>query len=208
MRVLAHGQERRWLQGVVFITLAGLVALVGIGMIVERSTHTPLVRVGEPAPGFTLPLARGGSVTLVRLRGHPVALAFVPSVRCSLCQTQLRSLESVVPNLIAQGVMLLAVSVDGSAVQRAAIENLGLDFALASEEPTIGEHPAGSAYGVYHLPDRSPGPVDANALVVIDAQGIVRAVRVSPDDIITPSEILHLVASGLNTRNTSEGRVG
>ncbi len=61
----------------------------------------------------------------------------------------------------------------------------------------MGEHPVGSAYGLYHFPQRHPGPVDVNAIVVIDARGILRAVEVRPDTLISATDVLALVATGL-----------
>ena len=51
----------------------------------------------------------------------------------------------------------------------------------------------GSAYGLYHFPQPNPSPVDTNAIVVIDAGGVIRAVETRPDGVITAEEIATLV---------------
>jgi peroxiredoxin len=102
------------------------------------------------------------------------------------------------PELRARGVAVYAISTDEGAVQRAAVERLGLDYPILAEAPTVGEHPVGSAYGVYHLPQAHPGPVDANAIVVVDSRGTVRAVRVQPGQAMSAAEILSLITGALD----------
>lgn len=170
-----------------------LVALIALGVshvVVERATHTALIGVGKPAPDFTLPATTGGTRSLASLRGHPVVLLFVPSVRSALGQAQLRALQAMLPTLRARNIDVLAVSTDERAIQRATARDLHLGYSLLAEAPTFGEHPAGSAYGVYHLPTVSPAPVDANALFVIGADGRVHAEQILPTHVIAPQQIL------------------
>lgn len=172
-----------------------LVVLAAAGLVTERSSGAQLVAAARPAPEFTLPAARGGAVSLGGARGGPVVLAFVPSVLCARCRAQLRALQEALAALRARGpIAVLAVSTDTAAVQRATAEDLGLDFPLLSEAPTVGKHPAGSAYGVYHY---TAAPVDANAVIVIDAAGTVRGVRVRPDEVMSETEIVTLVNGAL-----------
>ncbi len=62
----------------------------------------------------------------------------------------------------------------------------------------MGQHPVGSAHGVYHIAQNNAAPVDANAIIVIDAKGSVRAVRLGPDRVFTTTEILTLIKTGLS----------
>ncbi len=189
--------ERRQLGRILVASAVTLIALVAVGVAVERSTRTPLVRVGQRAPGFTLPSTHGGTLSLSSARGRPVVLAFVPSVHCGYCREQLRAIQGVLPELRKRGAVVLAVSTDTQAVQRAVASDLGLTYPLLSEAPTTGQHPVGSAYGVYHLDGQHPGPVDANSFFVIDEEGIVRAVEVRPGRVLAGPKILTLVDEGL-----------
>ncbi len=190
-------RERRRLRRLLVASAIALTILVAAGVAVERAARTPLIRVGQLAPDFSLPAAEGGTGSLAAQRGRPVLLAFVPSVLCDFCQRQLLALQEASPALRARGVALLVVSTDTPAVQRAVADRLGLDYPILSEAPTAGQHPVGSAYGVYHRVAHHAGPVNADALVVIDAAGIVRAVRVRPGRVIPAGEILALVSRGL-----------
>lgn len=191
-------RDRRRLGMLLSASSVMLLVLVLVGMVVERSAHEPLVRVGQPAPLFSLASTSGGVVSLAHAGHRPVVLVFLPSVRCNLCREQLRAIQAVLPDLQERGVLLFVVSTDTTASQRAAAMELGLTYPLLSEAPTVGRHPVGSAYGVYHYPEEHSGPVDANGIVVIGGAGIVRAVRVQPGRLITRDEILAIVRRALD----------
>ena len=163
----------------------------------ERSARTPLIAPGQPAPDFSLPSVDGGVQSLGALRGRPVLLALVPSVICDFCRDQLRAIQAALPELCARGVAVLAISTDTSATQRATDDRLDLDFPLLSEAPTAGQHPVGSAYGVYQLRQPHAGPVDANAVVVVDEAGIVRGVRAESGRALSAAEVVALVEAAL-----------
>lgn len=190
-------RSRRFLGAVIVAGGLVLAALAGFGVVVERRARTPLVRVGQAAPAWQLPAADGQQVALADLRGRPVLLAFVPSVNCAACQAQLRALQSALPELRARDAAVLAISTDLPAVQRAYARSLGLSFPLLSEASIAGQHPVGSAYGLYHQTSSIAGPVESNALIVIDADGVVRAVTVQAEGGLTAAQIAELVARGL-----------
>jgi AhpC/TSA family len=102
--VVLTSARRRQLTAVLLAAFAALLVLAIIGNILERSEHTPLVQVGQPAPAFTLPASGAGEVSLLAQRGHPVLLAFVPSAQCAGCKAQLRLLESILPDVATQQV--------------------------------------------------------------------------------------------------------
>ncbi|MHB8573947.1 MAG: peroxiredoxin family protein [Dehalococcoidia bacterium] len=195
--VVLTSARRRQLTAVLLAALAALLVLAVIGNILERSEHTPLVRVGQPAPAFTLPANGAGEVSLLAQRGHPVLLAFVPSAQCAGCKAQLRLLESILPDLAAQQIAVLAISTDEPAVQQTISRSLKLTYPFLAEDVIIGRHPAGRAYGVYHRSGPQQGPVDANAVIAIDATGIVRAVDVRPAGQLTRAALLAFVQAAL-----------
>jgi peroxiredoxin len=197
------GAERRRLGVALGVAGAGLAAVVAAGIVVERSARTPLVRVGQEAPGFSLPSTQGGVESLAAARGRPVVLAFVPSVRCGFCRAQLQALQEALPALRARGAAVFVVSTDTRPIQQRVADQLGLEYPILSEAPTVDQHPVGSAYGLYHLPQRHRGPVDANAVVVIDAAGIVRSVRVQPSEAMAAAEILALAEAALDATGSA-----
>jgi peroxiredoxin Q/BCP len=192
--------ERQRLRLLLSVSITILLGLVGLGVVTEHSARTALVQVGQMAPDFSLPATSGENESLAKARGHPVVLAFVPSVLCEFCQEQLDQLNQAAPALRERGVLIMAISTDTPAVQRTVAGQVDLRYPILSEAPIAGQHPVGSAYGVYHLPQRHPGPVDANAIIIIDETGIVRAVQVQPARPLSESRILALVDEALGPR--------
>ncbi len=189
--------SRRLLGAVIAGCALALAALTAFGVFVERRARTPLVRVGQAAPEWQLPSPSGAPVSLADFRGRPALLAFVPSVNCAICREQLRALQAALPELSRHGCAVLAISTDLPAVQRAYARSLGLSFTLLSEASIAGRHPVGSAYGLYHQTDSIAGPVESNALVLIDGAGVVRAVTVQTNGDLGAAQISEFVARGL-----------
>lgn len=65
-----------WVVGAAVAALLGS-ACTGAGKTEGGSSDTPTLRVGDPAPNFTLPSAQGKDVSLAGFRGNkPVLLYF------------------------------------------------------------------------------------------------------------------------------------
>ena len=67
---------------------------------------------GTPAPDFTLPSTSGGDVTLSKLRGKAVLLAFFPLAFTSTCTSELCAFSDDYGQFAAAGVEVLPISVD------------------------------------------------------------------------------------------------
>lgn len=72
----------------------------------------PLPEVGAPAPDFTLPSTGGSDVTLSRLRGKNVLLAFFPLAFTSTCTTEVRAFSDDYGRFRDAGLEVLPISVD------------------------------------------------------------------------------------------------
>lgn len=67
--------------------------------------------VGDRAPQFALPNARGRLADLAELlAAGPVVLTFYRGARCPYCNTQLRGLQQALPEIESLGAALVAVS--------------------------------------------------------------------------------------------------
>ena len=71
-----------------------------------------LPAVGTPAPDFTLPSTAGSDVTLSRLRGKHVLLAFFPLAFTSTCTRELCAFSDDYGQFKDAGVEVLPISVD------------------------------------------------------------------------------------------------
>lgn len=107
--------------------------------------------VGADAPDFTLPDATGGEVTLSSLLADgPVVVSFYRGGWCPYCSTELRTLQTRLPEIAAAGGRLVAVSPQTPDNSLSTAEKLALAFPVLSD---VGNAVA-RAYGlVFRLPE-------------------------------------------------------
>ena len=122
--------------------------------------------LGSPAPDFTLPSTAGTSVTLSRLRGRPLLLAFFPAAFTSVCTSEMCAFRDDWAGYEALGTLVLPISVDGVPCLREfkARERLTLD--LLSDF----RREASRAYGTL-LEDRY---LSTRAYFIVDREGLLR----------------------------------
>ena len=138
-----------------------------------------MIAAGEPAPDFTLRNQDGEKVSLADFRGGRVLLVFYPLDFSPVCSDQLSIYQEVMPEIDAQGVTVLGVSVDSGFAHKAFQEKLGTDIQLLADFEPKGE--VARAYGAYL---EKFGHAN-RSLVLIDEEGVVEWVHESP----TPLEI-------------------
>ena len=175
----------------------------------ELGTRTwPAKAVGDAAPDFELPDARGGSVTLAGLRSAgPVVLVFYRGAWCPYCNLQLRAFQAALADLRAAGATLVAISPQTpdsslalaeqaelafpvlSDVGNGVARRYGLVFALGADDRELHSG-VGIDLGAFNGDDSWELP--APAVFVVDAGGIIRYAsvagdyrwRVGPDEVL------------------------
>ena len=127
------------------------------------------------APGTPLPddLAFGTSdgegLTTQDLKGKTSILVFYPFAFSPVCTDQLQIYEEALEDIRgARGAEMYAVSTDASPAQQAFREKLGVSIEQLSDFEPKGKN--AKALGTYF----EPAGMTARALVVADADGIVR----------------------------------
>jgi cytochrome c biogenesis protein CcmG, thiol:disulfide interchange protein DsbE len=132
----------------------------GVPTSVGSPTDRSKAKVGSPAPDFTLPTTKGGTVTLSKLRGRPVVLVFFASW-CHPCEEELPVLEQLATDnqgkLDVVGVSFKDLDSDSVAF----VDRLHVTFPAGLDRPAA---PVAGRYGVRGIPQT----------VFIDANGIVR----------------------------------
>jgi peroxiredoxin len=160
---------------------------------IEDRAMTELARLlhGRRAPNFSLPSSPDRRVTLSRLRGEPVVLAFYPADWSPVCSDELALYQAVLPEFARLGATVLGISVDGVWCHRAFAEDRGISFPLLSDFEPKGE--VARRYHAYRLPEG----VAERALFVLDPDGYVAwsqvfAPEVNPgaDGILTALEAI------------------
>lgn len=122
--------------------------------------------VGSPAPDFTLPSTAGDEVTLSKLRGRPVLLAFFPLAFTGTCTSELCALTEDSAAFEAMGATVLPISVDSIPTLREYRAKERISVELLSDF----KREVSRRYGTL-LEDRF---FSRRAYVLIDAAGVVR----------------------------------
>ncbi len=143
------------------------------------------VKVGEPAPDFTLPAITGERITLSQFRGKKnVVLSFVPAAWTPVCSDQWPGYNIVRDIFDAHDAVLLGITVDNIPTLFAWTNQMGeLWFPVLSDFWPHGA--VADTYGVL----RSDG-ISERALFVIDKGGIIRYINVGDINKRPPLEAL------------------
>jgi peroxiredoxin len=143
------------------------------------------VKVGEPAPDFSLPALGGGRVSLADYRGKSnVLLSFVPAAWTPVCSGQWPGYNMARKLFAQHNVQVLGLSVDNIPTLHAwTTEMGGLWFPVLSDFWPHGE--VAARYGLL----RSDGTAE-RALILIDKQGVIRYLDVHDINLRPPLEAL------------------
>ncbi len=122
--------------------------------------------VGSPAPDFTLPSTSGSEVTLSKLRGKNVLLAFFPLAFTSVCTTEMCAFNEDYDRFRSANTEVLPISVDSIPTLREfrAKERMSVDL-LSDFKREVSRR-----YGTL-LEDKF---FSNRAYVLIDREGVVR----------------------------------
>jgi peroxiredoxin len=132
------------------------------------------VRVGEPAPDFSLPSVTGERVALGQFRGQKhVVLSFVPAAWTPVCSDQWPGYNIVKDIFDEHDAILLGITVDNLPTLFAWTNQMGtLWFPVLSDFWPHGA--VADTYGVL----RSDGTSE-RAIFVIDKKGVIRYINVN-----------------------------
>lgn len=104
-----------------------------------------MIKIGTPAPDFSLPSDGGGEVTLSELRGQKVVLYFYPKDDTPGCTIQACDFRDASPAFEKLDAVVLGVSADSVESHRKFRDKYGLTFPLLADE----DHRVSEAYGVW-----------------------------------------------------------
>jgi peroxiredoxin len=155
-----------------------VVVAVAFGYVQLQQNKGYGLKIGTPAPPFTLPVHGGGSVDLASLKGHVVVVNFW-ATWCPPCVAEMPSLDRLHRALSRDGLVVLGVSVDEDEPALAAfIEKGGLTLKVLRDP---GATVAAGPYRTTGYPET----------FVIDAAGVIRETYVGPADWDTPEALDH-----------------
>jgi peroxiredoxin len=137
------------------------------------------IKVGDPAPDFTLVTKTATGPALVKLSDEigksNIVLLFVPMAFTGVCTTELCDVSSGISAYDALDAKVFAISGDNPFAQEAWAQKEGITLPLLSDY----EHNVAKAYGVAYeqfLPEANliMGGVPKRSAFVIDKQGVIR----------------------------------
>ncbi len=126
-----------------------------------------VIAAGTPAPEFRVKAEDGSDFTHEDLKGDTTVLVFYPFAFSGVCTDQFQIYQEVLDDVQGAGARIFGVSTDAGYSQKAWRESLGVEIQMLSDFEPKGE--MSRAFGVYH-----PGGMATRALVVTDAEGVVR----------------------------------
>jgi peroxiredoxin len=171
-----------WLKaGIIAVALVAILVAVGIRVSAPTGASTRAL-VGKSAPDFALavataPTAAPQTVSLAAQRGHPVLLVFFFTL-CTHCQPQLRTVHTGAAPYTERGLTTYAINSPAESYDVLASYSARLGFdpvILRDSRATVAD-----AYGVQLYP----------TTILIDGQGIVRAVWTGETDAATLDQAL------------------
>ena len=135
------------------------------------------VAVGSKAPDFTLTNQDREPVTLSKLQGRPVVLAFFPAAFSSVCAKEMCTFRESMVQLGKANAQVFGISVDTFFTLKAFHDQQQLPFPLLSDfnKQVIRE------YGVFNEDMIGLKGIAKRATFVIDKDGIVQHAEVLED---------------------------
>jgi peroxiredoxin len=163
------------------------VAAGGVVWLAVRPRAPKPVKMGESAPGFTLPRVPSGKLSLSQFKGQVVVLNFW-ATWCPPCVMETPSLEKFATEMKTQGVTVIGVSVDKNGQQlNRFIKDYHLSYPIA-RDPSAA---LANRYGTYKLPET----------YIIDRNGLVAEKIISNTNWIDPRMIMFVKSlTGVKTQ--------
>ena len=150
------------------LTLALLSVALASAQQAPPKTH---LKVGDPAPDFTLPSTSGKPVKLSDYRGKsPVVLAFFPAAFTGGCTKEMLAYQAGLAKFEGMNAQVFGISTDNVPSLNAFAEKLQVKFPLISD---FAKREVSAKYGVL-MPDRG---LANRATFVIDTEGVIRHIE-------------------------------
>lgn len=150
-----------------------LLTVVSAVAIFAQSAAPPKthLKVGDPAPEFTLPATTGGPVKLSDFKGKKnVVLAFYPAAFTGGCTKEMQAYQLGLDKFEGAETQVFGVSTDNTPSQRRFAEDLKVAFPMLSDFAT---RETAKKYGVL-IPERG---IANRATFVIDKEGKIQHIE-------------------------------
>jgi len=148
------------------VLLANLLVAASLAAQSPGKTH---LKIGDPAPAFTLPSTTGKPVSLAELRGKTVVLAFFPAAFTGGCTKEVQAYQAHLAKFQEAGAEVFLVSTDNLPTLQHWAGEIGASYAMLSDFM----RKASRDYGVL-IEDRG---IASRTTFVIDGQGRIQHIE-------------------------------
>jgi peroxiredoxin len=134
-----------WTAGLLLV----LCARWGEAAIASKAEDVQPLLVGSPVPSVEVTTVEGAAVDLrAAINGKPTLLVFYRGGWCPYCSLQLSELRKLEPDLVRQGVQVIAISPDRPAALRETLDGSRLNYTLLSDSAARAIQAFGIAFKV------------------------------------------------------------
>lgn len=140
------------------------------------------LKLGDPAPDFSLPDANGHFVQLADFRGKTVVLYFYPRDNTPGCTKEACGFRDAYPQYQSQDMVVLGISTDDAKAHTKFVQKFDLPFPLLSDaDGKVAT--AYDSYGLKKFMGKEYMGVSRNTFV-IDSEGVIEKIylKVKPDN--------------------------
>ena len=118
------------------VVVVAFLALMAWGILNNESvtSRSGILRVGKPAPDFTLPLLDGGELALSQYQGRPVVINFWASW-CPPCRAEMPDFQEMWEEMRGEDVVFVGIALgESERSARAFAETTGVTYPLGLDE--------------------------------------------------------------------------
>ena len=155
-----------------------------------------IIKIGQPAPDFTLFDSQKKQLTLSELKGHNVLLLFFPLAFTKTCTEELCHVRDNINDYNNADAKVFGISVDALHTLAKYKEDQQLNFTLLSDFNKDVSRSYGSIYEMFGYNMKG---VSKRSAFVIDKEGIIRYAEVLEDASKVPDfTTIQSILKGLN----------
>ena len=136
------------------------------------------LKVGQPAPDFSLQALNGDWVKLSQLKGNKILMIFYRGHWCPFCVGHLQDIQTLLPELEKRGYQVLAISPDDATGMQKMAERMDRPYEFLSDVNLV----VTDLYGI-RRDEELPHP----AMILLDEQSIVQWFYIGEDYKTRPS---------------------
>ena len=136
------------------------------------------LKVGQPAPDFSLQALNGDWVKLSQLKGNKILMIFYRGHWCPFCVGHLQDIQTLLPELERRGYQVLAISPDDATGMQKMAERMDRPYEFLSDVNLV----VTDLYGI-RRDEELPHP----AMILLDEQSIVQWFYIGEDYKTRPS---------------------